>query len=128
MSDQSESKEVGDVILVEDDVALADTMLSYLEKRGLTVRAVHTGSAAFSMLEKHEPRVAVVDYRLPDLTGLDVAFRLRGLLPALPIILMSGVLEGLERESLDKGGIKVFVNKPLSLKALHHAVSQFIED
>lgn len=79
------------------------------------------------MLERYEPRVAILDYHLPDITGLDLAFRLRGQVPSVSILLMSGVLEGLDRESLEKAGIKVFVNKPLPLRALYRAVCQLIQ-
>jgi DNA-binding response OmpR family regulator len=118
-----------DVLVVEDDVALSTAIVSYLTKAGLTVRAAHTGSMAFRVLEGHAPRIAVLDYNLPDISGLDIAFRLRGLLPHLPILLMSGAaLEGLEeRESLEKAGIKVFVNKPLPLAALYRAVRELIQ-
>jgi CheY-like chemotaxis protein len=117
-----------DVLLVDDDTDLSKVIVSYFLKNGLTVRAAASGSAAFKLVEQFEPRVAVLDYQLPDLTGLDIAFRLRGLLPALPIVLMSGgVLEGLGGESLDKAGIQLFVNKPLSLRALHQTVRQLIQ-
>jgi CheY-like chemotaxis protein len=116
-----------DVLVVEDDVVLSDAIASYISKGGLIVRAAHSGSSAIRVLESHEPRVAILDYHLPDTTGLDLAFRLRGLLPDVSILLMSGVLEGLERESLEKAGIKVFVNKPLPLRALYRAVCQLIQ-
>jgi CheY-like chemotaxis protein len=117
-----------DVLLVDDDTELSLAIVSYFVKAGLSVRAASSGSAAFQLVGQAEPRIAILDYYLPDLTGLDIAFRLRGLLPTLPIVLMSGgVLEGLERESLDKAGIQLFVNKPLSLRALHQTVRQLIQ-
>jgi CheY-like chemotaxis protein len=117
-----------DVLFVDDDTELSKVIVSYFVRAGLTIRAASSGSEAFNLLEQFEPRVAILDYKLPDLTGLDIAFRLRGLLPALPIILMSGgVLEGLGVTSLDKAGIRLFVNKPLSLRALHQLVRQLMQ-
>jgi DNA-binding response OmpR family regulator len=117
-----------DVLLVDDDTELSNTIVSYFVRAGLTVRAASSGSEAFKLLEQFEPRVAILDYQLPDLTGLDIAFRLQGLLPTLPIVLMSGgVLEGLRGNSLDKAGIQLFVNKPLSLRALHQLVRQLMQ-
>jgi CheY-like chemotaxis protein len=127
MPTQSQSERIH-LLLVVDDPQLSKAIVSYLVKAGLTVRAVSSGSAAFQLLEHVEPRAAILDYHLPDLTGLDVAFRLRGILPTLPIVLMSGgVLEGLERESLDKVGIRMFVNKPLSLRSLCQIVRQLLQ-
>jgi CheY-like chemotaxis protein len=78
------------------------------------------------VLEHYVPRVAILDYNLPNLTGLDLAFELRGLLPDVSIILMSGAVGGLKQEELEKAGIKVFVNKPLPLRSLYRAVRQMI--
>ena len=75
MVGQSESKQAVDVLLVEDDVALADTLVSYFTKGGLTVRAAHGGASALRILERFRPRVAILDHNLPDPTGLDLAFR-----------------------------------------------------
>jgi two-component system OmpR family response regulator len=117
---------VCDVLIVEDDVRLADAMVSFLIPGGLEVRSAHSGSSALRMLERQAPRVAVLDYHLPDLTGLELAGRLRQQLPNLPIILMSGAVDDLEKEALEKSGIKVFVNKPLPFRALHRAILQLM--
>jgi CheY-like chemotaxis protein len=124
--EQSRSKQLIDVLLVEDDVALADTIVSYFTKGGLTVRVAHGGSSALAVLEHYAPRVAILDYNLPNRTGLDLAFELRGLLPDVSMILMSGAVGGLKQEQLENAGIRVFVNKPLPLRSLYRAVRQMI--
>jgi CheY-like chemotaxis protein len=116
-----------DVLLVDDDQELSEIIASYFVKTGQSIRAAATGTLAFEMLEHIEPRAAILDYHLPDLTGLDVAFRLHGLRPALPIVLTSRhLLEGLQREALEKAGIRVLLYKPVCLRELYEIVRQLI--
>jgi DNA-binding NtrC family response regulator len=117
---------VCDVLIVDDDKTLCDTMASFLQRRGLAVYTAPSPSTALAVLQRVQPRVAVLDYQLPGQSGAVLAERMREHLPALPIILMSGHVDCVERETLDRIGIKVFVNKPVPLTALHAAVLRLI--
>ena len=116
-----------DVLLVEDDISLGEVMGSYLARGGLDVRTAHSGSSALLLLENMQPRVAVLDFRLPDLDGVQLSRKIRERLPDLPIIMMSGAIGSLEQEMLEKVGVKVFVNKPVPLRSLLRAVQQLLQ-
>jgi two-component system response regulator BaeR len=115
-----------DVLIVEDDIVLSDVIVSYLARRGLIVRSAHTGSAALRLLERVYPRVVVLDYRLPGQSGLELARALLERCGRLPIIMMSGSIPGLDKDALEAAGIRIFVNKPIPLAALHRAVLQLL--
>ena len=116
-----------DLLLVEDDLDLAEVMASYLRRGGLDVRTAHSGSSALRLMATAIPRVAVLDYQLPDRNGAELARLLRQAMPNLPIIIMSGAIGSLEQASLEEIGVKVFVNKPVSLRALLRACVSLIE-
>ncbi|HTR84178.1 MAG TPA: response regulator [Reyranella sp.] len=84
------------------------------------------GSAALRLLERVRPRVVVLDYQLPGKTGLELASALHDRCARLPIIMMSGSLGDLDADSLAAAGIRIFVNKPIPLAALHRAVLQLM--
>jgi DNA-binding response OmpR family regulator len=117
-----------DVLLVEDDVDLGALMGSYLARGGLDVRTAHSGSSALRLLESVQPKVAVLDFRLPDMNGVELSQKIRQLVPDLRIIMMSGAIDSLDRELLEKIGIKVFVNKPVPLRSLLRAVVQLMQE
>jgi DNA-binding response OmpR family regulator len=118
---------VCDVLLVEDDLDLTELMASYLRRGGLNVSTAHSSSSALHLLTKITPRVAVLDYRLPGSTGAELAHQLRQALPELPIIMMSGAIGELDQETLEKVGVKVFVNKPVPLRALLSACTGLLK-
>jgi DNA-binding NtrC family response regulator len=117
-----------DVLLVEDDVDLGALMGSYLTRGGLDVRTAHSGSSALRLLENVHPKVAVLDFRLPDMNGVELSQKIIQVVPGLKIIMMSGAIGSLEQEMLEKIGVRVFVNKPVPLRALLRAVLQLLQE
>jgi DNA-binding response OmpR family regulator len=117
-----------DVLLVEDDVELGALMGSYLTRGGLDARTAHSGSSALRLLENLQPKVAVLDFRLPDMNGVELSQKIRQILPDLPIIMMSGAIGSMEQELLEKIGVRVFVNKPVPLRSLLRAVVQLMQE
>ena len=117
-----------DVLLVEDDIDLGALMGSYLARGGLDARTAHSGSSALRLLDDVQPKVAVLDFRLPDMNGVELSQKIIQVVPDLRIIMMSGAIDFLEQEMLEKIGIKVFVNKPVPLRALLRAVLQLLQE
>lgn len=116
-----------DVLIVEDDVVQSEEMAAFLARAGLTVQTAHNGATALPLAEQLRPRVALLDYNLPDLNGVELAEAIRALLPDSAIIMMSGRIEGLAELTLEKIGISVFVNKPVPLGPLRQAVQRLVK-
>jgi CheY-like chemotaxis protein len=115
-----------DVLIVEDNTFVCDVMAAFLAQRGLAVRTAPAATAALSLLETVTPRVAVLDYHLPGINGVELAqaIRERGL--DLPIIMMSASSVGPEEQTLRKFGVRLFVNKPVPLPPLHQAIVRLL--
>ena len=111
-----------DVLIVEDDVLQCEEMAGFLGRAGLSVQMAHNGSSGLRQAADFRPRVALLDFNLPDTTGVEVAEKLRELLPQTAIIMMSGRIDGLSEQVLQSIGITAFVNKPLPIGALRQAV------
>ncbi len=115
-----------DVLIVEDDEIQCDEMASFLARAGLEVQKANSGAEALRVAVGVMPRVALLDYNLPDTTGVELAERLRAQFPELAILMMSGRIDGLSEETLKRLGITVFVNKPLPLSPLRQAVLKLV--
>jgi len=115
-----------DVLIVEDETILCEEIAECLGRAGLDVQTAHNGSSALRQAAALQPRVALLDYNLPDTTGVELAARLRVRLPDMAIIMMSGRIDGLSEQILAAIGIKIFVNKPLPLGVLRQAVLKLV--
>jgi DNA-binding response OmpR family regulator len=65
------------ILLVEDDVLLADGLRTALRREGFSVNHVATGKAALSTFSAEKPEIVILDLGLPDMDGLEVLERLR---------------------------------------------------
>jgi len=115
-----------DVLIVEDNVLQCEEMADFLRRADLSVEIAYDGAGARDMARLHEPRVILLDFNLPDMTGVRLAEVLRALLPTAAILMMSGRIDGLSERTLEALGITVFVNKPVPLVPLRTAVLKLV--
>jgi DNA-binding response OmpR family regulator len=73
MSDASGQR----VLVVDDEVALAKIVASYLVREGFEVVLAHDGPAAVDAAREHDPVLVVLDIMLPGFDGIEVCRRLR---------------------------------------------------
>ncbi len=77
------------VLLVEDDVVLADGVARILRGHGIVVDVVNNGDDADRALQSREVSVAVLDIGLPGIDGFEVVRRLRARGSSLPVLLLT---------------------------------------
>jgi DNA-binding response OmpR family regulator len=109
-------------LVVEDDKLLNWSLTSSLSKWGFGVQTVFTGSEALSQIEKSGFDVILLDYRLPDLDGLEIAKLIRERQPNAVIFLLTAFQ--LNELPLNSGLIDSYFNKPLDLQQLHLALKK----
>src|SRR4051812_23279801 len=93
------------LVIVDDHEALRDGLAALLRERGLdVVGAVGNAAAGVDLVDQAEPDVAIVDIRLPDRSGIDLARELLARRPELGILLYTGDGDGdLLVSGLDSG-------------------------
>lgn len=76
------------ILLVEDDLSLADSLTTALSREGFTTNHVASGKAALLAVETEPPQLVILDLGLPDMDGLDVLKQLhQGKEPLLVLVL-----------------------------------------
>lgn len=79
------------VLIVDDNRDAADSLALLLELDGHSVQAAYSGASALTLLDKYRPTLVVLDIGLPDMSGHEVAQRIRAQLrPAPAIVAVSG--------------------------------------
>lgn len=109
---------MGRVLLVEDDLAIAQPLARALEREGHDVQVAAEGKAALAQVRAGNQDLVVLDLGLPDLDGLEVCRTLRSEDPRLPILILTArgsemdVVVGFEMGADD------YVSKPFRSKEL----------
>ena len=91
-----------------------------------TVQTSHSVADALGAIEQKPFDVYVMDYKLPDGSGLDVAERIRSKWGATPIILISGYDPSAVALRAEKLRISDFLEKPFSREIICNAVKKAI--
>lgn len=104
------------ILIVEDDDRLADALQTYLGKAGYASVRVAEGGAAIEALGP-DTEAVLLDLGLPDMDGLDVCRRIRGI-SAVPIIIATARSQVEERIKGLHAGADDFVTKPFDVREL----------
>ena len=102
--------------------------------KALDVRAVHEaedGRDAFRALQTFEPDIAIVDWEMKPMNGIEFVKAVRrrhdGVNPFMPIIMLSAHSEMSRVTAARDAGVNEFVVKPISVKALFSRIEAIIE-
>lgn len=111
------------VLLVEDNDVYRESLVFLVRRSGEieVVDAVADGRSALRSWREHAPDVAVLDFRLPDVDGAEVAAELRALTPDAAIVFLSASAGEDEYDAATSAGAAL-VRKDAGVEALVGAV------
>jgi DNA-binding NtrC family response regulator len=114
------------VLVVDDDMAVCRIVQRMLADDRYTIQICQSVANALSAIEQKLFDVYVMDYKLPDGTGLDVAERIRSKKSDAPIILISGYDASAVALRAEKLHISDIIEKPFSRETICNAVRKAI--
>jgi excisionase family DNA binding protein len=117
------------VLVVDDDPAIVEMLVELLERDGrFEVQTAVTGFDAGLRTKEFQPDVIVLDYMLPDINGSGVIRSVRAddSVKDVRIIIVSGVVNREDVESLLKCGADDFMQKPFSIEQLVKKITELV--
>ena len=109
------------ILIVEDDLTVAEVVVDYLRHAGLEPRHAADGAIALEIAAAWPPDLVVLDLMLPGAGGLEVCRRLReerDALAPLPVIMLTALGEERDRVIGLESGADDYVTKPFSPREL----------
>ena len=101
------------ILIVDDDARAAAALSEYLQSQGYATTVVMNGLHVEPEVRRAEPALVLLDVTLPGLDGLEVCHQLRRF-SAVPIIMVSGRVEEIDRTLGLEVGADDYVCKPFS--------------
>lgn len=102
------------ILLVEDDMVIAEVLLAYLGDAGHEVEWCRDGTTAATVWQRWSPDLVVLDLMLPGLSGLELLRRRRREADPAPVIVLSALGEEEDRLVGFETGADDYVVKPFS--------------
>ncbi|MCP6757517.1 MAG: response regulator transcription factor [Fischerella sp. CENA71] len=106
------------ILLVEDEVKLARFVELELTTEGYQVSVAHDGITGLTLARESSPDLAILDWMLPGLSGVEICRRLRATGSSIPIILLTAKDEVSDRVAGLDAGADDYVVKPFSIEEL----------
>lgn len=119
----TDSGEVSNVYVVDDDPGVRDSLLLLLRVRGFAAQGFGSAEELLAQGTLARPACALVDVRLPGMDGLQLQRELHTAQPGLPVVVITGHGDvGTARIALRDGAVD-FLEKPIDIDELFEAVA-----
>lgn len=108
------------VLIVEDEVAIRDMLVFNLRRAGYEVIPVGSGQEARTSIADRFPNIILMDWMLPDISGLELTRKLKRdpNTREIPIIMLTARVEEDDRVAGLEGGADDYITKPFSQREL----------
>lgn len=117
------------ILLADDEGALRFLLVETLEDEGCVLTEAEDGREALDWLERQTFDLAILDYMMPEQTGIEVCERLRASDSPnrdIPVILLTAKALEKDRERAKSAGVSAYVTKPFSPLQLIETIKQLL--
>jgi CheY-like chemotaxis protein len=112
------------VLVVDDESAVANVMEMMLRFEGYEVQTVPGGREALAALELTGFDFIITDYSMPEMKGDELATLIKQRWPLKPVIMLTAHAEMLKSSGRKMSGIDALINKPFLLDDLRAAMAR----
>ena len=112
------------VVLVEDELNIAEAIRFLLSNDGWRVETLANGSSAADVIRNALPDLVILDVMLPGKSGFEILHDLRSDISSeqLPVLMLTARGQARDREMAERAGVNRFMTKPFSNAEMLEAV------
>jgi two-component system NtrC family response regulator len=115
------------ILIAEDEKTQRDLLEGFLKKEGFLVEAVANGRQAIEKIERDFFDIAFLDYKMPELDGLQTLREIRKCLPDLPVVMITAYGTVETAVASMKEGALDYLTKPIDLEELLLIIQKVLE-
>ncbi len=116
------------LLLIEDDHSYANLIQKFLSKKGFEVENYYAGKEALSVLKKQSFDLVLSDFRLPDMTGMEILEWVKTEYPHIPVVLITGYSDIRTAVKSMKMGAFEYISKPINPDELLAAIESALQN
>ncbi|MDP1822810.1 MAG: sigma-54 dependent transcriptional regulator [Archangium sp.] len=115
------------ILIVEDDLAMAQLLVEGLTRRGYQPRAANGGEAALALMQQHDFQAVVTDVNMKGLDGLTLCERIVAGHPGVPVLVITAFGSMDTAIKAIRAGAYDFLTKPFELETLTLALARAVQ-
>lgn len=116
-----------DIVVIDDDELVCETIVSFLEIAGHTVRSANDGDKGIDLIKENSPNLVITDIVMPTKEGMETIIDIKKYSPETKIIAISGQgwSSGVSYlEMAERLGAHATISKPFSRQELMDKVEE----
>ncbi|MFI4940057.1 MAG: response regulator [Burkholderiales bacterium] len=102
------------ILVVDDDPVVGKSFDRVLSNKGYVVITASNGEEALRKIKNEHYDLVFTDIKMPGMSGIEVAERVKASQPWLPVVIVTGYGSGANVTRAEAAGVSGFLNKPLS--------------
>lgn len=114
------------LLLAEDDLTLARQIKEWFEAKDHVVEVVYDGTNALELLKSYHFDVIILDWGLPEVTGIEICNRFRADGGNTPMLMLTGRNQITDKESGFDAGVDDYLTKPFNMRELTARVTALL--
>ena len=112
------------ILVVDDDPVVGRSFDRVLTRKGYAVITATNGQDALEKLRNERYDMVFTDIRMPGMSGLEVAERVKASQPWLPVVIVTGYGNDASQARAAAAGVSAFLHKPLSPEMIEGSAEQ----
>lgn len=117
---------MADILVVDDDDVIRDTLCELLSQ-DYSCQTADTAEQALAKLKTQRFDVVLTDISMPGLSGTELLDKLLQIYPGTPVIMISGLTDEEQAQSLISHGAFDYLLKPFRLEVVEESVKRAIK-
>ena len=116
------------IIIIDDEPVICDGCRLTLSDQGFAVDSCNSGTNGLEMLRGGEYDLALLDMKLPDMTGMEILRHLKHENPGMYVIVMTGYPSLDSAVAALRKKVDDYIIKPFNVNALFKSAKKVIEE
>lgn len=121
------SQQARNVVLVDDVLGTRFVVEFILKNAGYQVYSFDNATQAFECICLKKPDIVLTDYLMPGVDGIKLSSMIKKILPDIPVVLLSGVVDLELIKTATSTGIVQVIKKPFTAKRLLEIVGSIVD-
>jgi len=106
------------ILIIDDEQSQIVSLSSFLKRRNYQVYSANSGKAGISKIHDENIDMVITDYRMPEMTGLEVVKEVNKINPDLPVVVITAFSDLKDAIQVMKEGAFDYLSKPIDLDEL----------
>lgn len=121
-------KKISDILIIDDDELLTDSLSDFLISKGFRVKAAHNGKDGIDTFERQQSTLVLLDQELPDMRGIEVCRRILDINPNTKILFITAYATIEYAVDAMQAGAFNYLSKPFELDELLMTIDMAVKN